>query len=250
LQHKVVLYVSEILEICKKVKLLAYFGSYTRQEDFVEGISDINVFAITEDKYLMLELASLGYSPIVLSEKNLIDLCEKGDPICYYLLYDSNVVCGQFPENVKFNLNNFTCERIRKSIFSFLSSAVSGFLRQDEISAVSNSFKAFRSVIQWRSCVNLKTIPLGNNELKNRCKELNLSVCNEFSDIVLVRRMKAPLSLWSLDRIVEAICSEIKINCVKPSKVLELVKNLMQVTYKEDGTVIAKDSLGRETKMP
>ncbi|QGA69298.1 hypothetical protein [Sulfolobus sp. E11-6] len=250
MQRNVVLYVSEILEICKKVKLLAYFGSYTRQEDFVEGISDINIFAITEDKYLILELASLGYSPIVLSEKTLIDICEKGDPICYYLLYDSNVICGQFPKNLKFNLNNFTCERIRKSIFSFMSSAVTSFFRKDEISTISNSFKALRSIIQWKSCINLKNIPLKNDELKNRCRELNLSVCNEFSDIVLIRRMKAPLSLWSLDKIVEVTCSEFKINCAKPSKVLELVKNPVQVTYNENGTVIIKDNLGRETKIP
>lgn len=112
-----------------------------------------------------------------------------------------------------------------------------------------NSQALVLSIIQWRSCTDLKTIPLRNDDLRDRCRELNLSICNEFSDIVLIRRRKAPLSLWSLDKIVEAICSELKISCTKPSKILQVVKNPIQVTYKEDGRVTVKDSLNRETKI-
>ncbi|WP_338601980.1 hypothetical protein V6M85_01245 [Sulfolobus tengchongensis] len=240
---------SQFIEICKRTKVLAYFGSYVRQDDFVDNVSDINIFAITNDKSILLELASLGYSPIVLSESNFIDLCEKGDPLCYYLLYDSNVICGEFPRNVKFNLNNFTCERIRRSIFAFLSLAVSAFFRQDEISALSNSFRALRNVIQWKSCTNLNKIPIRINDLKDKCEELKLSICNEFSDIILVRRMKEALSLWSLDKVAEAICREFNMECVKPSKILQSVKNPLQVTYNQDGTVIVKDSSGNEAKL-
>lgn len=240
---------NQLLEVCKKVKVLAYFGSYTRQEDFVEGVSDINIFAISDDKFILLELASLGYSPIVMSESDFRTICERGDPICYYVLYDSNVICGQFPSNLNFNLTSLTCERLKRAILSFLSLSISAFFRNDEISTVVNSFRAIRNTIQWKSCTLDKSIPIKISELKEKCKKLNMSLCNEFSDIVLIKKLKAPLSMWSLDRVTDVICKELNLNCVKPSKILESVKNPVQVIVNDDGSVLVKDYLGKEMKL-
>jgi len=234
--------VSELLEICKKVKVLAFFGSYTRGEDFVEGISDINIFALSDDKSVLVELASFGFSPIVLSEYSFKRMCEEGDPICYYALYDSNVICGEFPFNIRFNLSKFTCERIRKAILPFLSLSITAFIRQDEISTVENSFRALRNLVQWKSCESNGYIPIKVEEIKETCTRLSVKICNELSDIVLVRKLKSPLSLWSLDKIVEGICNELGIGCVKPSKLLEENKNIKKVDINEDGSVTLTSS--------
>ncbi|MEM3911651.1 MAG: hypothetical protein QXE55_05080 [Saccharolobus sp.] len=231
----------ELLEICKKVKLLAYFGSYTRQEDFIEGISDINIFAITDNKEILLELGSLGYSPIIANEDTLRTLCEKGDPICYYLLYDSNIICGKFPENLVFKLTPFTCERLRKAIFTFLSLAISAYLRLDEISLSSNSFRAMRNLIQWKSCIKDSSIPIKISDLRNKCKELNMMICNEFSDVILSRKLRSSIPFIGLEKIVNNVFKELGINkTLKLSELLISVKDPMQVIINEDGSIMVK----------
>ncbi|BCS93851.1 hypothetical protein [Metallosphaera javensis (ex Sakai et al. 2022)] len=67
-------------EICGRVRALLYFGSYTR-EDYVEGVSDINVIAIADDKSVLMELASMDLSPVVMNEETLHMLCREGRSI-------------------------------------------------------------------------------------------------------------------------------------------------------------------------
>uniref|UniRef100_A0A2U9IGP5 Polymerase nucleotidyl transferase domain-containing protein n=2 Tax=Acidianus brierleyi TaxID=41673 RepID=A0A2U9IGP5_9CREN len=210
----------DIAELCGRVKSIGYFGSYTR-EDYIEGVSDINVFAITEDKSLLIELASNDFSPVVLSENDLQKICSEGEPLCYYIIFDSKVVCGSI--NATFIKTQKTCERLKKQIVSFLQMSIEGFFRGDQISSLSNAYKSFRSLIQWKYCLTHDMIPLSNKDLDNACKELNMQ-CATFDDIVNLRKVRMPITLWSLNKIYKEINSQIHIPFPSPIKINELTK--------------------------
>ncbi len=201
---------ANLVSLCKKCKALGYFGSYVRREDYIENISDINIFAITDDKSLLLELASYnGVSPIVVSEEKFKEICKNGDIICYYILYDSKLICGELPE-VKFSITESTCERLKMSSLSFIKLSYEAFKRNDEVSTLENAYRALRSLIQYISCHSLNKIPISNAEIKDTCSKLNLNFCKEFDNIVFMRNMKSPLTLWTLNRIYDIINSQIK----------------------------------------
>ncbi|WP_240931151.1 hypothetical protein [Acidianus sulfidivorans] len=197
-----------LLDLCSKAKSIGYLGSYTR-EDYVEGISDINVFAISEEKSLVLELGSYGLSPVVISEDLFRNLCSKGDPICYYILYDSKVICGELPK-VDFLITDYTCQRLEKSAKSYLKLSYEAYYRQDEIGALVNAVRALRSLIQFKACKNKKErIPISDSELENVCKELNLNYCDSLSDLLHLKKHKLPITLFSINKIYDIINSEI-----------------------------------------
>ncbi len=227
-----------IAEFCGRVKSIGYFGSYTR-DDYIEGVSDINVFAITEDKSLLIELASNDFSPIVLSEDVLQKICSEGDPLCYYIIFDSKIVCGSI--NATFVKTQKTCERLQKQVISFLQMSIEGFFRGDQISSLSNAYKSFRSLIQWKYCLNHDTIPLSNNDLSKACKELNIQ-CSIFDDIVNLRKMRLSITLWSLNKIYKEIRLHLEIPFPSPIKINELTKGkLSKIELKDKVYLITNE---------
>ncbi|ARM76057.1 hypothetical protein [Acidianus manzaensis] len=204
-----------LLDLCSKAKALGYFGSYTR-EDYVEDLSDINVFAISSDKSLILELGSYGLSPLVISEESFKDLCLKGDPICYYILYDSKIVCGELPK-VDFIFTDYTCERLEKSAKSYLKLSYDAYFRQDEVGSLVNSVRALRSLIQFKSCKDKKIIPISDKDVEKTCNELNLKYCDSLSDLLHLKKSKLPITLWSINKLYDIISSEIALDFPKPA---------------------------------
>lgn len=200
-----------LAELCGKAKALGYFGSYTREEDYVDELSDINVFAISSDRSLVLELGSYGFSPLVISEDYFKDLCDKGDPICYYLLYDSKIICGELPRTT-FKLSDYTCERLKKETISFLKISYEAYIRQDEKSALLNAARALRSLVQFKSCQHKVKIPISNKELKESCKKLGLNFCDALEQILEMKKLKIPISLGSISKIRDIISSNLDID--------------------------------------
>jgi hypothetical protein len=204
----------ELSSLCNKVKALGYFGSFARDE-YVEGISDVNVFAITSDKSVLLELASEGYSPLVVSEEELQGMCREGDPICYYLLMDSKVVCGDLKAN--FVKTPYTCERLRKQIPSFLKMSIEGYKRGDEVSALNNAYKSFRSLIQWKKCLVSDNIPLSRADLEESCRELGLE-CDVFEDLLRLRDTKTPITIWSINKLYNVLKKYVELPFPSPAE--------------------------------
>ena len=226
--------------LCSRAAYIGYFGSYSRKTDYVEGLSDINVIAISDDKTLLLDLASEGYSPIVISKEKLRELCENGDPLCLQVL-NSQGICGEFPSDIKFVKTDYTCERLRKSVISLYTLSLLAFFRNDERNCLENSYRAIRTLIQWRACKENLDIPLSAEDTEKVCKELNLSFCQTFRDLVFLRRMRSPLTLWSLDKVAEAISAFMKI--VKASKIYEETKgDVFKIDIGERGFIIEKSN--------
>lgn len=195
-------------ELCKRAKALGYFGSFTREEDYVEDLSDINVFAISTDKSLVIELGSYGFSPLVISEDQLKELCNRGDPICYYVLYDSKIICGELPR-INFILTEYTCERLKKQTFSLLKISYEAYQRQDERSSLANAVRAMRSLIQFLCCEKKLKIPISNKGLRESCKELGLSFCDTLEELIRLKKLKIPITLTSLNKLRDIILSNI-----------------------------------------
>ena len=213
--------VGELANLCreKKLRAVAVFGSYTRPKDYVEGVSDINVFVLGRDKRVLLELASEGFSPLMLDEASLKDLCEKGDPICFYVLKDSRVLCGELP-NFEFRMNEGTCGKVREQALSFYSSSVESHFRTDEVNSLKYALKALKSSIMYAVCERERELFVSYDDLRRRCKALNLKGCEELSELNLMLRAKLHLTTWALDRIAEAISANVGVKVPKPSELM------------------------------
>ena len=191
---------NEIKGLCTRAKTIGFFGSYTRS-DYVEGVSDINVFALSEDKSLLLELASLGVTPLVLRDQELKALCDTGEPLCYYLLYDSKLVCGSL-EGFRFNKTNVTCLRLLYYSKSLVKIAIEGFLRGDQVSSVLNSYRSVKSYLRYRCCERGE-IPLSDEEVMKCCNNIGGEMCDLFLKIVRSRRDGTPVGFSVVKKVRE-----------------------------------------------
>ncbi|BAB65846.1 hypothetical protein [Sulfurisphaera tokodaii] len=224
--------------LCTRASYLGYFGSYGKK-DYVEGLSDINVVAISEDKTLLLELASEGFSPVVLSKEQLENLCKEGDPLCLYII-KSEPICGNLP-NVQFVKTEKSCERLGKAVISLYVISLLAFFRGDEKSSLENSYRTLRTLIQWRSCIENYEIPITAEEVEKNCELLGLNFCQTFRDLLLLRRFNAPLTLWSLDKIAEAILIFMKV--VKASRIYEETKgDVFKISVEDNGFLVEKSN--------
>lgn len=229
---------SEISQLCGRASYIGFFGSYARKTDYVEGLSDINVVAISEDKSLLLDLASEGFSPIVISKEKLKEICEIGDPLCLQII-NSQGICGEFPSDIKFVKTSYTCERLRKSVIPLYVLSLLAFFRDDERHCLENSYRAIKTLIQWRACEENLNIPLSAEEAEEVCKKLNLSFCQTFKDLVFLRKLRSPMTLWSLDKVAEAISLFMKV--VKASKIYEETKgDVYKIEVTDSGFLVEK----------
>ncbi|QKQ99114.1 hypothetical protein GWK48_00715 [Metallosphaera tengchongensis] len=164
------------------------------REDFVEGISDINVLAVTNDRDVMFELASTNLTPIVVSSEQLRKICNDGDPLCYFILYDSKVICGSLP-SVQFKKSDSTCKKLLDYSRAQLRISAEGYMRGDEVSALNYLFRSVRSFIRAKCCL-AGSIPVSNQQVMECCKErVQNEVCDIFSTTVSLRKDKSPVNL-------------------------------------------------------
>ncbi|WP_252896820.1 hypothetical protein [Metallosphaera hakonensis] len=183
-----------------------FFGSYTR-EDYVEGISDINVFALSDRKEVLLELASLGFSPVILNETQLKIICESGEPLCYHLLYDSRIICGKIPD-IHFKTTHTTCQKLLQYSRSQAKLSLGGLARQDEISSTNNLYRGIRSYIMSQCCKD-GVIPLSDSEVMECCRSrIGGEVCELFATTRDLRRNKKPVTYWTVRRFVTILEKE------------------------------------------
>lgn len=196
-------------QYCNRAKYLAYFGSYARPNDYVDEISDINVVAISEDKSLLLELASEGCSPVVITEKDLKEFCDNGDPLCYYIIYDSKTICGKFPNGITFRITDKTCEKLKKAVIPLILNGIQGFFRYDELSAINNMYRATKLLIRWKTCEVNKTIPLSDEETIKSCETLSLSLCEKFKELVRLRKLKLSITEWDISEVIRLASKEL-----------------------------------------
>jgi isoleucyl-tRNA synthetase len=143
-----------------------------------------------------------------------MDYCKTGDPLCYYIIYDSKVICGTLPE-VSFNFTNETCEKLKLYAISNFTLSMQGMLRNDEISSLENSYKSIRNLVRWLSCINKKKIPLRNSEILNEAKEIDEELLQIFKDLVHMRKNKIKITLYQINIISELLSKYTKIEFPK-----------------------------------
>ncbi|AEB94947.1 hypothetical protein [Metallosphaera cuprina] len=158
--------------------------------------------AITQNKRLLLELGSMGFSSVVMTEDQFKIICERGEPLCYYALYDSKVVCGSLP-NVKFVSSELTCNELDRLSRAQLKLSLEGIARSDEISSINNLYRGIRSYIRG-SCCKRGKIPLSDVEVLECCKEsLDPEVCDLFFKVKEMRIKREPVSYWTVRRFLK-----------------------------------------------
>lgn len=215
---------------------IAYFGSYL-SEDYIEGISDINIFILLNNnsvRYkLLLDLASTTYcSPVILTKSELKEFCEQGEPLCYYILYDSKLICGSLPR-LEFRITERTKNVLRNNIISYYTLGVNAILRNDEISELNNFYRAVRALIRFISVERSGIIPLRDKDIINYCKVQGLKdICELFELISNSRKNRLKLSNYVISKVTERLSEILKINFPNLSVINN--KNIVGISYRNE----------------
>lgn len=180
----VVRYLRGVFEVVKEVILgvkwlnacsIIVFGSAARPEDFVKGVSDVDVLVLTKD-----EPSRRHYSFMVEnSEVNVVfytvdefrELVECGNPLAFILKY--RVVlhddCSKFLLKLKPKVTEHTKYVLRKSIFTALGlSLESYYVLDDYKKALSHLIHSLRHLIRYKASFKGE-FPVSDEELSKYC---------------------------------------------------------------------------------
>ncbi|BCS93850.1 hypothetical protein [Metallosphaera javensis (ex Sakai et al. 2022)] len=132
----------------------------------------------------------------------------KGDPLCYYVLNDSKLICGSLP-NFTFNFTKETCSKLLRYSRTQVKLSLEGVARGDEISSVNNLYRGIRSFIRSKCC-SKGNIPLSDGEVMECCKTIrNDELCELFSRVRDLRKNREPVTYWTIRRFMRVVEGEI-----------------------------------------
>lgn len=154
------------------VRSVVVFGSAARSEDFVPGLSDLDVLVLVEGlprrRYYYFDVEGHEVNVAVYTFDELLALYSVGDPLAHMLrlslvVYDSGLA-EALPAEAE--VTGHTLRALRRSIFAALGLAVekyfAGFYRE----AVSHVYHLARHVIRYDCALHGKQFPVSDAEVK------------------------------------------------------------------------------------
>lgn len=140
-------------DILGDVKSVIVFGSAARPEDFVPGVSDIDVLVVVgrEPKRRSIELSESSISISAYRLDEIIEMCERGDPLIFMLRY-SRVIYddgSNILSTLKPRITDYTLRILRRSVFAALGLALQKYFYRDYRHAVSHTYHAARHLIRY-----------------------------------------------------------------------------------------------------
>ena len=178
-------YLDGVFEVVKDVLLgikwlkacsIVVFGSAARPEDFVKGVSDVDVLVLTRE-----EPSKRRYSFVVSDSKvdvvlftvaEFEKLVRWGNPLAFVLkrcvvLYDG---CFKHILKLKPEITEHTRDVLRKSIFAALGlSLESYYFLEDYVKALSHLYHSLRHLIRYKASFYGK-FPISDQEVCEYCR--------------------------------------------------------------------------------
>jgi len=180
----VIRYLEGVFEVVKEVLLgdesfkvcsIIVFGSAARPEDFIIGVSDVDVLVLTREEPLRRRYSFVACSCEVNVVFFTVDefrrLAECGDPLTFMLryrviLYDG---CSRIVLKLKPKITEHTKYVLRKSIFAALGlSLESYYVLEDFVKALSHLCHSLRHLIRYKASFNGK-FPVSDKEICEFC---------------------------------------------------------------------------------
>ena len=177
-------YLDGVFEVIKEVLLgikwlkacsIVVFGSAARPEDFVKGVSDVDVLVLTRDepsrRRYSFVVSDSRVNVVVFTVDEFRKLVEHGNPLAFILkrhvvLYDG---CSKFILKLKPKITEHTKYVLRKSIFAALGlSLESYYFLEDYVKALSHLYHSLRHLIRYKASLYGK-FPISDQEVCECC---------------------------------------------------------------------------------
>ncbi len=164
----------------EKIKSVVVFGSASRPKDFVLGISDVDVMAITHGKprkrHYGLNVYGLRVEVSVLTAEEVKNVFKSGDPLSFMLkhgilLYDDGTYALM---EKKVKITEVTRKRLRRSAIAALGLALESYFHGSYAEASSYLYHSVRHLVRYRFSLTGKAenYPVGDQEVYEKAEDL------------------------------------------------------------------------------
>ena len=165
------------IEELEDVKSAVLFGSVTRPQDFVVGVSDIDLLVVTSRKpsrrYYNSRADDTEINAVVMSGEELKEAFERGDPLAL-MVYRSRRVLeddGTFASIAasKPEVTKHTLRVLRRSVLAALGLALEAYLLGSYRKAVSHAYHSLRHLARYKASlggVDADGFPLSDAEVE------------------------------------------------------------------------------------
>lgn len=203
--HKIAERFSKLIQRMGGIEAIVVFGSATRDQDFVEGLSDIDVLVILsrKDEKLKEKIQSIAgrfprLSPAIMSRGEFLRKLKKGDPgvllMCRgSVVYDS----GFFQQSkTKVHITEFTHKRLLELAVCALELSTRNLFLDNLEEALSSAYHAARHALRAEILAKKHFLADSNQEILN---SLSAKERRKFKEFLDARKNYRNLSLEKVE---------------------------------------------------
>jgi len=235
------------IEKLEDLRAIVVFGSAARPEDFVVGVSDIDVLAIagSRPEKRRYELEILGSKAVlqIFTVEEIREVFKLGDPLAFMLYRSSRVlkddgifasIASRAPRATK-----HTSRVLRSSIFAALGLAVEAYFWSEFRRALSHACHSLRHLARYKASlrrVGAEEFPVYDREVAEALAGFSREV---FARVTSLRREGSSRSdcARALDDTIRAVASELDLEAPSLSEVERVVRGTI-------GTAVAREVNG------
>ncbi|RSN72902.1 MAG: hypothetical protein DSO07_03505 [Thermoproteota archaeon] len=221
-----------------KVKSIILFGSACRADDFVPGVSDVDLLVIADRPsrgYLEFYIDKSRVDAAVLTEESVKAVFEKGHPLSFMLkrgivLYDDGTY-RLIPKEVK--ITDITRKVLRRSAVVALGLAIEKYLQGSYLESVSHLYHSVRHLIRYKFSLRERAedFPISDKEVLEKAENLK----EVFLKLVKMRRELPERSnvRKAVDEVIDVVSSELKLRSAGLDEI-ERFREISALTACED----------------
>ena len=206
------------------IKSIIIFGPISRLEDFILGLSDINMVVIVKEKpsikkryNVISRYARYRLNILFLDVKNLIDILKSGYPIGYWLVYDSKILYDDSTfrmiiEKIRPIINEYTKESLFKLSLVALSLAAENYFSGFFLEAINYLYYSLKHAIEWACLIKFNLIPTSNRQIKEFLAKMSYPIMVRlcFNKLISLRK-RGEVSQFSFrtlaNSVIKSLCN-------------------------------------------
>jgi len=202
----------------EELRAVLVFGSATRPEDFVVGLSDIDILAVTREELerrgYTLRVKETDVNITVISIKELRRIFEIGNPLAFILNKEGKIVEGNGEVSsviaTKPIVTEHTLRVLRNSTFVALGLSIEHYFHEEYRSAISHAYHAIRHLARYSALKKNLDFPVSDDEV---IRAVEGKMREVFSELVFIRRANVSKENCkkALENTIEAIASFLKL---------------------------------------
>ena len=189
------------------------FGSAARGEDFVKGVSDVDVLVLTrktpKHRYSEINLKEFRVSIVAYSINEFNKLVEIGDPLTFMLKY-SIILYNKVRLEFKPKITEYTARVLRRSVFVALELAIEKYFRKEYLGALSHLYHSVRHLARYKAILE-NYFPVSDKEVIEHCSRSIRDIYSKLVKLRKKREVSEKLLEVLIDEVVELIAKELKL---------------------------------------